>query len=89
MTCAACDHPDGGYVHTCAGSGTFRAAEAYTSDAVDEITAAWPAFDVEIHFRARALNEKMVRDKMLPLVTSMLDDDLVEHSNFTIKELAT
>ena len=30
--CAACDDPDGGHMHTCSGSGTFRAAEAYAAD---------------------------------------------------------
>ena len=87
MRCAGCELPGDGYAHTCAGSGTYVAAEAYDADAVAERMAAWPRFDVEIHFQVRGADDAMVREKLLPLVSAILNDDLVEHSNFTIKEL--
>ncbi len=89
MECAACKQPDAGLAHTCAGSGTFLAAEAYDADAVAELAEQWPRFDVAVQFQARAADEDMIRTKLTNLVTALLQDDLVEHSNFTIKELVT
>ena len=89
MQCAACKQPDAGLAHTCAGSGTWKAAEAYDADAVTEAAAQWPRFDVTVHFQIRGEDEGMVRDMLVPLVSKLLADDLVEHANFSIKELVT
>lgn len=89
--CYGCDDAREGRAviraHSCAGSGTFRAAEAYAADMVDELSQDWPRFHVDIHFQFRALDESMVRAKMTELVTSMLTDDLVENADFSIKEM--
>ena len=85
--CGACDHPDAGYVHTCAGSGTYVAAEAYDADAVVEQAAkTWPYFDVKIKCRMRAQDEQMIREKLTPLVTGLLSDEFTDSSEFTIEQ---
>lgn len=84
MRCAACENPDGGYAHTCAGSGTFVAAEAHVAGQVDEISADWPRFTVAINCTMRALDEHMVKDKLIPLVQALLKDDTVEQSDFSV-----
>jgi hypothetical protein len=89
--CYGCDDARAGdsviRAHTCAGSGTFLAAEAHFAGEVDEIMEQWPRFGVAVNFQVRALDEAMVRDKLTALVTSILSDDQVEHSDFTIQEL--
>lgn len=84
MRCAACEDPDGGFAHTCAGSGTYVAAEAHVAGAVDEITADWSRYDVAVHFQIRSLDEQMVNEKLTPLVAALLSDDLIERSHFTV-----
>ena len=84
--CGACDNPDKGYQHTCAGSGTWAAAEAYDAEAVlQQASADWPYFDAEVTFRIRASDEHQVREKLTPLVVKLLGDDFVEQSSFTIE----
>ena len=85
MRCAGCELPGQGYAHTCAGSGTYVAAEAHVAEQVEQISADWPRFDVHMNFQIRSLDERMVRDKLIPLVSALLEDDLVEHSDFVVK----
>ncbi len=87
MRCAACDHPDQGYAHSCAGSGTFLAAEAHIAGEVDEIAQAWPRFKITIGFRLRALDEQHARDKISGLAAGVLSDDDVEDAEFAIMPL--
>jgi len=87
VRCAGCELPGNGYTHSCAGSGTFAAAEAYASSAVEEIAQAWPYFHVDITFKMRALDDRMVREKMTPLVSALLEDDTVEGSEFSVRPL--
>ena len=82
--CAACRDPDSGAIHTCAGSGTWKAAEAYAADAVEEIERDWARFAVDLHFQVRALDEPMVRSKLTGLVEGLLSDDQVEQADFSI-----
>lgn len=83
--CAAC-HGVEGALHTCAGSGTYVAAEAHVAGEVDEISLDWTRFQVTLHFQVRALDESMVREKLTPLVSSLLSDDLVENADFSVVE---
>lgn len=76
--------PAQGYAHTCAGSGTYVAAEAHVAGQIEEISTDWPRFDVTLHFQIRSADETMVRDKLIPLVTALLEDELVEHSDFSV-----
>ena len=85
MKCAGCDLPGQGYAHTCAGSGTYVAAEAYDAEAVAEIEAAWPYFHVDINFNMRGQDDRMVREKLTPLVSALLEDDTVEAADFAVR----
>lgn len=76
--------PGQGFAHVCAGSGTYLAAEGHEAGQVEEPSVDWPRFDVHITFQIRALDKPMVRDKLIPLVTELLKDNAVEHSNFSI-----
>lgn len=84
MKCAACELPGQGYAHTCAGSGTFVAAEVHVAEDIETLAQDWPYFDAKLSFRTRAADEQMVREKLNPLVTALLDDDLVEWGEFTV-----
>jgi hypothetical protein len=89
MICGACEaarqgKPTDGLAHTCAGSGTYLAAEGYDAGMVEEITAAWPLFEVNLKFVMQAADEQMVREKMTPLVEGLLRDDLTQWGDFTV-----
>ena len=84
--CAACENPDAGYTHTCAGSGTFLAAEVHVKENIEELAAAWPYFNTRLAFRMRAYDEQMVREKLTPLVEALLSDDLVDSCDFTVEQ---
>lgn len=85
MRCAACDDPGGGFAHTCSGSGTFLAAEAHMSGQIEEIAKDWPTWYIDLRFHMRGVDERMIREKLTPLVESLLSDELVDSSNFSIK----
>ena len=84
MNCRACEEPNGGYAHTCAGSGTFLAAEAHASGEVDAIEQGWPRFKVDVALFIRAADEKMAREKLTPMVEAILSDDSAEQAEFTV-----
>lgn len=85
--CPACDHPDRGYAHTCAASGTFLAAEAHDGDHVLE-PAELHRFDVALRFRIAASGEQHARTILTGFVTMLLDEDAVSETEFTITEQA-
>lgn len=87
--CAACKDPDSDATHTCAGSGTWKAAEAYAEDMVDAIERDWERYAIDLHFQVRAVDEPMVRSKLTGLVESLLSDDQVESADFSITQLET
>ena len=82
--CAACSDPEGGWAHTCAGSGTFIAAEAHVEGEVDEVEV-WPRFDVGLSFEVAALDDDGVRVRLNQLIALLLDDDQVDKVEFTIR----
>ena len=89
LKCGACDNPDAGYQHTCAGSGTWQAAEAWDADAVlEERSKDWPYFDAKIVFRARAQDEQMLREKLTPLMTAILSDQFTDSCEFSVDQTA-
>ena len=88
-SCPACQDPESGALHTCAGSGTWKAAEAHVAGEVDETERDWERFAVVLHFQLRALNEEMVRAKLSGLVSALLSDDQVEQADFSIRMLET
>lgn len=87
MRCAGCELPGQGYAHTCAGSGTYVAAEVHVEEDIAEISVDWARFDVHINCRMRGLDETMVKDKLIPVVSALLSDELVEHSDVTVTKL--
>lgn len=86
--CPACSDPSLGLPHTCAGSGTWKAAEAHSAGAVDALEEGWPVFLVDIQLRVRSLEEVLVREKLTELVSKLLDDDQVESAHFSIRQEA-
>lgn len=84
--CPACADPSLGIGHTCAGSGTWKAAEAHAAGAVDAIEQAWPIFQTDLQLRVRGLDEDIVRSKLRALMSQLLDDDQVIEVLFTIRQ---
>lgn len=86
MSCQACAGVEGA-VHTCPGSGTFVAAEAYGADAVTIAEESeWPRWRVTLHFNMRHPDEDSVRSQLVGLVSDLLSDDLVESADFALKQ---
>jgi hypothetical protein len=86
--CRACIEPDGGYVHTCPGSGTFLAAEAHVAGEVDEIAATWPTFRATLHLELAAPDEETARRSLTHFVRELLDDGTVVGADFALDEVA-
>jgi len=71
--------------HTCAGSGTFLAAEAHASGEVEAMAEAWPTYEATIHLRLRAPEEEDARRGLTKLMEELLDDALVTELDFSIR----
>jgi len=84
VSCQACLGVAGA-THTCAGSGTFLAAEAHDSGEVEEQAEAWPSFQSTIHLRLRAPDERDARGALTKLMEELLDDPLVTDLDFSIQ----
>lgn len=83
MRCAACEGQLGA-PHTCAGSGTFRAEEAYGADAViavDELQ----RFGVRLELRIHAVDEHGARERLTALCEQLLNDDAIAWVDFSIE----
>ena len=84
--CAACNG-DLGAPHTCAGSGTFRAEEAYGADAVVAVETLQP-FGVRIELRVHAVDEHACRERLTALCEQLLNDDAIAWVDFSIEAAA-
>lgn len=73
-----------GAAHTCSGSGTFLAAEAHGSEELEPIMEL-ARFNVQVQSVIRGVDEAQVRERLTPLMTELLNDDLVDWVDFTVE----
>jgi hypothetical protein len=83
--CAACNGVEGA-AHTCPGSGTFVAAEAYAADEVERLAETWPNWRATIHVTLRAPDEAAARQTLTEWARQVMADDLVWGFDFAMAE---
>lgn len=84
MSCPACNGQEGA-AHTCPGSGSFRAEEAYGAGAVVDVLEL-DRFAVRLELMVRAIGEPQAREHLVRLAEDLLNDDLVDWVDFTIEQ---